>query len=156
MLNPKILMSAVLIAALCSFSAVDLSQAQQSGGQASSRSWVLPPGWRLSDSSEGRAARRYVSPDGQSSVSINVSPSGLRGFEGAAGERVTYQRQGRSWMVVSGFRGDRIFYRKALRSCRGSWRYFEFEYPAAQKRRLDRTVTRASKLLSRGHDPSCG
>ena len=37
-------------------------------------------------------------------------------------------------MVVSEFRSDRIFYRKALRSCDGSWRYFEFEYPAAQKR----------------------
>ena len=102
MLHSKTSVLSVLLTALCSFAAVDLSQAQQSDAQASSRGWVLPPGWQLSYSSEERAARRYISPDGQSSVLISVSPSGLRGFEGAAGERVTYQRRGRSWMVVSG------------------------------------------------------
>jgi hypothetical protein len=43
----------------------------------------------------------------------------------------------------AGYRGDRIFYRRAMLACRGTkWRHIEFEYPAAQKRYFDNFVTR--------------
>jgi hypothetical protein len=34
-------------------------------------------------------------------------------------ERITYERQGQTWIVASGYHGDRIFYRKAMLACGG-------------------------------------
>jgi hypothetical protein len=61
------------------------------------------------------------------------------------GERITYQRQGAGWIVVSGYHGDRIFYRKAMLACSNhQWHQLTFEYPAPEKREFDVFVTRAS------------
>jgi serine/threonine-protein kinase len=61
---------------------------------------------------------------------------------------ITYQREGTTWIVVSGYKGSRIFYRKTMLPCGGrAWHYLEFEYPATQKRAFDRFVTRASAAL---------
>jgi hypothetical protein len=121
----------------------------------------LPPGWRLVQGDPSHWAQRFVSPDGLSTFSTVAAPadrdarSYLRAFASAPGERVTYQRHGRGWMVVSGYRDDKIFYRKALLGCDGVWLNFAFEYPAAQKRAFDGLVTRASKQFNRRNDPQC-
>jgi hypothetical protein len=53
------------------------------------------------------------------------------------GETVTYFRREPDWIAVSGFKGGRIFYRKAVLACGGTvWHHIEFEYPAALKRRM--------------------
>ena len=58
------------------------------------------------------------------------------------GERVTYHRRTRSFIAVSGYKGDRIFYRKSNLACDGQrWHHVALEYPAADKRKMDRTVT---------------
>lgn len=50
--------------------------------------------------------------------------------------------------MVSGFKDDRIFYRKAMLACGNtSWHPIAFEYPAAEKRAFDRLVTRTSRAL---------
>src|ERR1051326_8895517 len=55
---------------------------------------------------------------------------------------------GLTWIVVSGFMGNRIFYRKAILVCGGrAWHYLEFEYPAAQKRAFDEFVAHSSAAL---------
>jgi len=66
-----------------------------------------------------------------------------------AGDRVTYQRQGQGWNVVSGYTADnRIFYRKTMLACGGQqWHNLEFEYPASDKPAMDGFVTRASYAL---------
>jgi hypothetical protein len=38
----------------------------------------------------------------------------------ADGEQITHLRGERSWIEVSGFKGDRIFYRKAIVVCGGN------------------------------------
>jgi hypothetical protein len=39
-------------------------------------------------------------------------------------------RRETDWLAVSGFKGDRIFYRKAVIACGGTvWHHIEFEYP---------------------------
>jgi hypothetical protein len=64
------------------------------------------------------------------------------------GGDITYEREGRTWIVVSGYKRNRIFYRKAMLACGGSaWHYLEFEYPAAGKRAFDNFVTRSSAAL---------
>jgi len=37
-------------------------------------------------------------------------------------EDITYQTRGRSWFVLSGYRGDQIYYDKAIFSCGGGER----------------------------------
>jgi hypothetical protein len=72
----------------------------------------------------------------------------LKGLRAVHGGKITYERQGRTWIVVSGFLGNRIFYRKAMLACGGAtWHYMEFEYPAAQKRAFDELVTQSSAAL---------
>jgi hypothetical protein len=49
----------------------------------------------------------------------------------ADGEELTQVRRQRNWISVSGFRGDRIFYRQALLACAGDrWHQIAFEYPS--------------------------
>jgi hypothetical protein len=72
-------------------------------------------------------------------------------------ERVTYERQGSDWVVSSGYRGDRIFYRRAMLACNGTkWRHIEFAYPASEKRHFDNFVTRTSFALRAYQDVGCG
>ena len=74
----------------------------------------------------------------------------------AAGEKITYLRKKSSWIVVSGFKGDRIFYRRANLACRNwNWHQLSFEYPAAQKRAFDQFVTRASHSLKMHRNDGC-
>ena len=71
-------------------------------------------------------------------------------------ERITYERASRTWIVVSGYNGDRIFYRKAMLACGGrSWHHLAFEYPADQKRAFDQFVTRASYALKEYDQIGC-
>ena len=44
------------------------------------------------------------------------------------GEGVTYLRRERDWLAVSGLKGGRIFYRKAVIACGGNmWHHIAFE-----------------------------
>ena len=74
-----------------------------------------------------------------------------------AGDRVTYQRQGQGWNVVSGYTADnRIFYRKTMVGCGGQqWHNLEFEYPASDKPAMDGFVTRASYALEAYRTVGC-
>jgi hypothetical protein len=72
-------------------------------------------------------------------------------------ERVTYERRGSDWIVSSGYRGNRIFYRRAMLACNGTqWRHIEFEYPASEKRHFDNFVTRTSFALRAYQDVGSG
>ena len=63
-------------------------------------------------------------------------------------ETITYLRGERTWIVVSGFKQSRIFYRKAVLTCAGTtWKYIAFEYPTELKREMDRFVIFASQAL---------
>ena len=80
----------------------------------------------------------------------------MRVLAARPGERVTYQRRGQGWVVSSGFKGDHIFYRKAMLACGNTvWHQIAFEYPANQKRAYDRFVTRAEKALAAHRQDGC-
>jgi hypothetical protein len=118
---------------------------------------VIPPGWRL------QSDRRYVSPDGSSWFAPHASPVGSEPITAhmdriarQEGETVTYFRREPDWIAVSGFKGGRIFYRKAVLACGGKvWHHIEFEYPAALKRRMDPFVNRASYGIDHAENDSC-
>jgi len=70
--------------------------------------------------------------------------------------RVIYEARGGDWMVTSGYRGNRIFYRRAMLACNNTkWRQIEFEYPAWEKRRFDGFVTRTSFSLRAYKEAGC-
>ncbi len=123
---------------------------------------VLPPDWTLQPTDPGEHRKFLTSPDGSASLTIleqradaNMAPY-MRSVTERDGERVTYRQRGQSWIVVSGFKGDRIFYRKAMLACGDTvWHQIAFEYPAAEKRAYDRFVTRAEKALVAHRQDGC-
>jgi serine/threonine-protein kinase len=116
---------------------------------------IIPHDWRAVPPPEGLNARGFVSPDRNSKIVLYAKPATrpvaaqLARLRTVRGGDITYEREGRTWIVVSGFKGNRIFYRKAMLACGGrAWHYLEFEYPANQKHAFDRFVTLSSRALA--------
>ncbi len=65
-------------------------------------------------------------------------------------DQVTYQTSGSGWYVMTGYVGNKIFYRKVvIDSSAGVVHVFEITYPKAARASLDAVVTRMSKSF--GH-----
>jgi len=117
---------------------------------------LVPPGWKHEGASDRRAIH-FVSPDGRATLTMRdvtgaaTSPATVIGAK--PGEQVTYRAGGRDWTVISGYRGQDIFYRCAGFAC-GHRRIhvIELNYPREQKRQLDATVTSISRRLQRYRD----
>lgn len=62
---------------------------------------------------------------------------------------VTYRRTGDDWYVLSGHRGDDIFYRKVILAG-DVIHFFEATYPRAQRKSFDPVIARMAKSLSPG------
>jgi hypothetical protein len=70
-------------------------------------------------------------------------------------EDITYQPRGRSWFVLSGHRGDQIYYEKAIFSCSGQVvNVLAIAYPEAQRDRFDPVVERMEDSFKSGR--GCG
>ena len=74
------------------------------------------------------------------------SPEGLKRWliENVGGyDETTYRPRGRSWFVLSGYRGDSIYYEKVMFSCGGSLvNVFAITYPVDQRNLYDPIVER--------------
>src|ERR1700730_16906318 len=123
---------------------------------------VLPPDWVLQPTDPNQHRKVLTSPDGRASLTVleeradTDMASYMRSVAERDGERVTYRRREQSWIVVSGFKGERIFYRKAMLACGDKvWHQIAFDYPAAEKRGYDRFVTRAEKALAAHRQDGC-
>ena len=100
--------------------------------------------------------RRLVSPSGDAWLWYFAVPVNARAGPPASTEQVTYQARGGDWIVTSGYRGNRIFYRRAMLACNNTkWRQIEFEYPASEKRLFDSFVTRTSYALRAYKEVGC-
>jgi serine/threonine-protein kinase len=66
-------------------------------------------------------------------------------------EKITYRAAGKNWLVLSGTRGDRLFYTRYVLSHRnGVENAFEISYPATLAARYDPIVARIAKSLKAG------
>lgn len=116
---------------------------------------LIPPDWQLQQPDPAWNGKRYVSPDGTSWFAAYTSPADnariaehMKTVIFAEDETITYVRGERTWVAVSGFKGSRIFYRKAIIACAGAtWRHIALEYPAEIKREMDQFVTLAASAL---------
>jgi hypothetical protein len=97
---------------------------------------------------EGGDNQRFVSRDGEAELEFIALPrapgqtsrslqQSLVGREGY--EQVTYRPRGRSWFVLSGYRGDRIFYEKYM-FAGGSVQAFAIAYPQRLRHVYDPVV----------------
>jgi hypothetical protein len=67
------------------------------------------------------------------------------------GQAVTYRAHGENWFVISGTKGDSIFYERHLLSHGGQMtEAFSITYPAAAKLSYDQLVARMAKSLRPG------
>ena len=125
---------------------------------------LIPRGWQLQPAETNWRGRRYLSPDGSAWLALYVSAADkeptqkhLQAVAFAEGEEVTYLRGERNWIVVSGLKDDRIFYRKAVLACGGTvWRHLALQYPTSVKTMLDQQVARASRALDSLIEDGCG
>ncbi|AMN40472.1 hypothetical protein [Rhodoplanes sp. Z2-YC6860] len=103
---------------------------------------LVPLGWR--QVTAAGTARVFVSPDGAARIRFGHEAAhsfDKTAFTSKSDEQVTYQEGGKSWFVVSGYRGPEIFYRKGNLACGGSrWNLIEFRYPRGAKREMDAAV----------------
>lgn len=110
---------------------------------------LVPPGWVEVSAEPGASGRRFVSGDGtswmiarQTTASREALDRDMDALAYREGEQITYQRRAATWIAVSGYRGDDIFYRKSNLACGGTrWNTIELTYPRRDKRRMDAAVT---------------
>lgn len=66
-------------------------------------------------------------------------------------DEVTYRPRGRSWFVLSGYRGDTIYYEKVMFSCREKLvSIFAISYPTAERDLFDPIVERMENTFRPG------
>jgi len=120
-----------------------------------SRTDIVPPNWQLQPADPNFKGKRFLSPDGSSWLVVYAAPtagepvsSHMKLVAFAEGETMTYLRGERDWIVVSGTKSDRMFYRKAVIACAGKvWHHIAFEYPVDRQRTMEPFVTRAAAVV---------
>jgi serine/threonine-protein kinase len=119
----------------------------------------VPATWKAGEPPENGDGLEFTSPDGQATIIVsgmlNIDDSLDAAFasreEAFEGETITYKHRDKHSVVVSGTKGDRIFYRKSLLACRNQvWDSVSIEYPAAQKQAFDAIVTTVARSLKAG------
>jgi serine/threonine-protein kinase len=120
----------------------------------------VPADWRAGRPPENGDGLVFTSPDGQASIAVYGSlhiwdtiDEAVAIFETPSdGETIKYKHHGPRSIVISGTRGDRIFYAKSLLSCRDNvWDHVRIEYPAARKSAFDALVMYVARSLRSGH-----
>ena len=96
---------------------------------------------------ENGDGQRWLSPDGAGIAiygSYNVLDDTPRTLEKSGralpGRTVTYARTGQNWIVLSGFKGDVIFYERQIISPSGIIHGVEITYPKKLKAKYDPLV----------------
>jgi hypothetical protein len=124
---------------------------------------LVPPNWEEQPADPDRRGKRFVSPDGAAWLATSATPveqepiaDHLKTIAFAEGEEIAYLAGQRDWIAVSGRKGDRIFYRKAVLACDGKvWRHVAFEYPAAARRSVDVFVSRVAAAVTHTVNDGC-
>jgi serine/threonine-protein kinase len=119
----------------------------------------IPADWIADAPPENGDGLRFHSPDQHATLAVygrlNISDSveeAMKEYEEPGkDETITYRHRERRAVVVSGTRGDTIFYSKHVLSCRDEiWNSIHLEYPAAEKAAYDALVARVAQSLRPG------
>src|SRR5262249_16432345 len=87
---------------------------------------LVPSNWHLEPPDPSWSGKRFVAPDGLAWLATYASPAGpepaaehMKKFAFADEEEITSLAGERDWIAVSGRKGDRAFFRKAVLACGG-------------------------------------
>ena len=127
----------------------------------------IPQGWVSGQPPENNDGLRWTSPDGTAQVAVWGGFQIEDGVDDAfktvsapnAGETITFKARGKQALVISGFKGENIFYRRLVLSCKNSvWNGVEITYPKAKKAEFDPIVSHIAASLKPGigyNNPDC-
>jgi Ni/Co efflux regulator RcnB len=145
--------------------AIDRSYAMQRGPatERGGLAALIPSDWRLQPPDPDWKGNRFVSPSGDAWLAFYARPADktahdqhLKSVAFVYGEELTYLRREPNWLEVSGFKGDRNFYRKVVLACGArAWRHVAFEYPAEAKRAFEPLIARMARALDRQVEQNC-
>ena len=124
---------------------------------------MIPPNWQLQPADPNWRGKRFLSPDGSSWLAVYSFPVAnesiakhMQSVAFAEGETLTYLRGQPDWIIVSGTKDDRVFYRKAAIACNGKvWHHVAFEYPSGQRQQMIPFVVRAAAMLELAEHDGC-
>src|SRR5436190_15490098 len=87
----------------------------------------VPLGWTQELADPETRTRRFASPNGrawletrQTFADRSALDQDMDDIAHRDGEQIIYQKRGRTWIAVSGYWGDHIFYRKSNLACGGT------------------------------------
>jgi hypothetical protein len=126
----------------------------------------VPHDWSAGPEPANGDGRVFTSPDAMATIIVSgmlntdaVEPAMQSREAPDDGETITYRHRDARAVVVSGTRGDIIFYRKSILSCGDQiWNDLSIEYPAARKKAYDSLVTHVAASLHFGRSaqiPTC-
>ncbi len=106
-------------------------------------------------STDGLVKLKALAADNTDNVSLSDYRAAiLRELSG--GNRLNYGPMGQSWFVLSGVRGDSIYYQKVIFACGGRViNAFAMTYPEQQRREFDPIVTTIEKNFHPTAGPDC-
>jgi hypothetical protein len=117
----------------------------------------VPSDWKAGPEPENNDGLVFTSPDGAATITVsgvlnadNAPAAAVIADEQHAqdGETVTYRKASARQAVISGTRGNMIFYRKAILSCNDQiLNHLSIEYPVAQKQAFDALVSHVAASM---------
>jgi serine/threonine-protein kinase len=119
----------------------------------------VPADWKAGEPPDNNDGLRFTSPDQRAWMTVygrlhidDTIEEAMRDYETPGkDETITYRHRERRAVVVSGIRGDTIFYYRHVLSCRDQiWNNVHIEYPAVEKATYDALVTHAARSLRSG------
>jgi hypothetical protein len=142
--------------AVASTNDADFRRAARSyAGARSGLAALVPRDWRTAPRDLNESGRRFVSPTGDAWLRFYAVPADKEGLDQywktvalAEGDDVRTLRRDRAWVEVAGFKGGRMYFRKAVLACgEREWRHVEYEYPAEAQRAFQAQVDRMSRAF---------
>jgi hypothetical protein len=137
----------------------------QSGPEARtySKADLVPQNWQQQQTDSTFKGQRFVSPDGAAWLEIYTSPADQEPIEDhmkavafGEGEQITSLRGEGNWVEVSGFKANRMFYRKIVLACAGkSWHEIAFEFPQEIKNSMGEFVSRTADAVQNSENQGC-
>jgi hypothetical protein len=124
---------------------------------------LVPRGWHAARHDPDVPGSRFVSPMGDAWLHFYAVPANRddidqywKGVSLLEGEDLRLLRRDRGRVEVSGFRGGRMYFRKAVLACRErEWRLVEYEYAADAERASQTHVDRMSRAFDSAFTQFC-
>jgi hypothetical protein len=125
---------------------------------------LVPTDWRSAPRDPSSQGSRFVSPTGDAWLKFYAVPADQEAVDQywkmitfVDGEDLRSLRRDRAWVEVAGFRGGRMYFRKAVLACgEREWRHIEYDYPVESQRAFGSQIDRISRAFDRAFVEFCG